>query len=42
VRSPAAVVAIDGRLRRLEAPARRLTAAAVAGVFAASLVLAVL
>lgn len=41
VRSPAAVVAIDGRLRRLEVPARRLTAAALACVLAASLVLAV-
>jgi MFS family permease len=42
VRTPAAVVEIDGRLRRLEAPARRLTAAALACVLAASLALAVL
>ena len=41
VRTAAAVVEIDGRLRRLEAPARRLTIAALACVLAASLALAV-
>lgn len=42
VQTPAAVIAIDGRLRRFEAPARRLTTAALACVLAASLALAVL
>jgi hypothetical protein len=41
VQTPAAVVAVDGRLRRLEAPVRRLTIAALACVLAASLALAV-
>jgi hypothetical protein len=41
VQTPAAVVAIDGRLRRLDVPAQRLTTAALACVLAASLLLAV-
>ncbi|HEU0193344.1 MAG TPA: hypothetical protein VFQ71_04040 [Gaiellales bacterium] len=41
VRTPAAVVAIDGRLRRLEVPARRLTLAAMVCVLAVSIALAV-